>query len=105
MSDSTYFKMTTKSNHQLPEIELKYLLFSDWDTWNIELLKTESISKSDEHYSTYNIFKVVIFELDEEESANIIDKIKNQAHYLNIDLNISVIPHFSNNEFVLNFEQ
>lgn len=101
MSSSTYFKITTKSNHNYPEIELKYLLFSEWDVWNVETLK--EIDLKDSQYHTETIFLAVIFELDADESKGIIEKVKAKAKYLNVDIDIIVVPHFITNEDALNY--
>lgn len=85
MSESTYFKMVTNSNHSKPKSELEYLLFKYHDCWNVNLLM------KNENKVRENIFKVIIYELNEIESYSMIEKIKKEAYYLNIDLSIKVI--------------
>lgn len=94
MSASTYFKITTTTEFEHPLEELKYFLFSYWDVWSVDLLQSENVpfidENGDEDYKTKNIFEAIIFELDQDESKSIVEKIKEKAKINGCDIEIKV---------------
>lgn len=92
MSESTYFKMTTKTIHSKPIAELEYLLYHEWDTWNVMQTREEDIEAED--FYTECDFQVIIYELNKDESKGIIEKIKAKAQELEIDLNIELMNEY-----------
>lgn len=105
MSESTYFKVTTKTKHGKPISELEYLLYSNWDVWGVQELLSEDVNlhSDSEPWYRHNIFKVWIYELDEVESYNIIQKVLQMAKYLNIDIDIKVINRKLTKNEIINF--
>ncbi len=97
MSESTYFEMTTKTQFNVPIVELEYLLFGEWDSWKVEPISSkeffpdETIEDNDEEYYSTNVFKVIIFELSEAESQSIILSVLKKAEEMNVSLTINTI--------------
>lgn len=123
MSSSTYFRMITRTVHSKPISELEYLLYKEWDVWNVTLMEekyvnddnllnenteedeTDVLNKKinvDKDWHQINVFKVFIYELDEEESKGTIESVLALAESLNINLEVRVIDSSLSKQELLN---
>ena len=105
MSESTDFKITTITKYERPNDELFYFLLSFWDAWDLELIHSEKVPFIDEDgfpdHKTKNIFRVVIFELNDEESKNIIQNVKNKAKLNDCEIEIiNILGYHSNKDLI-----
>lgn len=98
MSTSTYFKVELNTLHPKPLSIIEHLFYAQWDVWNIEELKN---TKDSETFKQTIVYQIFCYELDEEESAGIINKIRKTAEFLNIDMTIQVIdPDLTHDEIL-----
>lgn len=105
MSESADFKITTITKYERPNDELFYFLLSFWDTWDLELIHSEKVPFIDEDgfpdHKTKNIFRVVIFELNNDESKEIIKNVKNKAKLNDCEIEIiNLIGYHSDKELI-----
>lgn len=94
MSESTYFKIKTRTNSIEPEKELSDLLHVFWDAWAlVELVGSNELDKGAVKDAEHE-FNVIISELGHSDSPRIIEKVLKRAKKLNIEMTVDVVYEF-----------